>query len=254
MIPWLKPADPPDAFPPVAGALTDPDGLLCVGGDLRPERLLAAYRRGIFPWYSEGQPILWWSPDPRMVLLPAEFKVSRSLGKTIRNRGFRVTFDTCFDTVIALCADSGTRGDEGTWISPAMRAAYGELHRLGHAHSVEVWLDESPPTTAVATATGREPDGGHGGSRLVGGLYGLLLGRIFFGESMFSTATDASKVALHELVQWLQQRNVELIDCQVASDHLFTLGARLMPRAEFIACLERSIPALAPVTTVGAPR
>ena len=142
MIPWLQPTDPPDAFPPVTSALTDPDGLLCVGGDLRPERLLAAYRRGIFPWYSEGQPILWWSPDPRMVLLPDEFKVSRSLGKALRNRGYRVTIDTCFDAVITQCADSGTRASAGTWISPAMRAAYGELHRLGHAHSVEVWRDE----------------------------------------------------------------------------------------------------------------
>ena len=229
MIPWLKSTDPPDAFPPVTRALSDPDGLLCVGGDLRPERLLAAYRRGIFPWYSEGQPILWWSPDPRMVLFPDEFKVARSLGKSRRNRGFRVTIDTCFDTVISMCADSGTRAREGTWISPAMRAAYGELHRLGHAHSVEVWL----------------------GDRLVGGLYGLLLGRIFFGESMFSSETDASKVALHDLVHWLRQRNVALIDCQVASDHLFTLGARLIPRADFIAQLERGIPALAPDTSSG---
>ncbi len=248
MIPWLKPTDPPDAFPPVSSALTDPDGLLCVGGDLRPERLLAAYRRGIFPWYSEGQPILWWSPDPRMVLFPAEFKVSRSLGKTLRNRRFRVTLDTCFDAVIAQCADSGTRASDGTWISPAIRAAYGELHRLGHAHSVEVWLDE--PAATAATADG-DPGVGRRSSRLVGGLYGLLLGQVFFGESMFSTETDASKVALHELVRWLQQRNVELIDCQVASDHLFTLGARLLPRAEFIAHLERGIPALARATTAG---
>jgi leucyl/phenylalanyl-tRNA--protein transferase len=164
-----------------------------------------------------------------MVLFPEELKVSRSLGKTLRNRGFRVTFDTCFDTVVAMCADSGARAREGTWISPAMRAAYGELHRLGHAHSVEVWLDD----------------------RLVGGLYGLLLGRVFFGESMFSTETDASKVALHDLVQWLRPYNVELIDCQVASDHLFTLGARLIPRTEFIARLERGIATLAPVIAPG---
>ena len=226
---WLKPTDPPEAFPPVTSALTDPDGLLCVGGDLSPQRLLAAYRRGIFPWYSEGQPILWWSPDPRMVLFPGEFRVTRSLGKAVRNRGFHVTFDTCFDTVTEQCAGSGTRSLEGTWISSAMRVAYGELHRLGHAHSVEVWRDE----------------------RLVGGLYGLLLGRIFFGESMFSTETDASKVALHDLVHWLRQRNVTLIDCQVASDHLFTLGARLIPRADFIAELERGIPALAPDNAAG---
>jgi leucyl/phenylalanyl-tRNA--protein transferase len=221
MISWLKPADPPDAFPPVTRALADPDGLLCAGGDLRPERILAAYRRGIFPWYSAGQPILWWSPDPRMVLFPGELKVSRSLRKTLRHRGFRVSIDTCFDAVITRCADSGTRGSAGTWISPAMQTAYCELHRLGHAHSVEVWLDDAS------------------GSRLVGGLYGLLLGRVFFGESMFSAESDASKVALVALVQWLRERDVELIDCQVASDHLFTLGARLIPRAEFIAHLQR---------------
>ncbi len=225
MIPWLRPASLPDAFPPVTQALVEPDGLLCAGGDLHPERLLAAYRRGIFPWFSQGQPILWWSPDPRMVLFPAELKVSRSLRKTLRLQRFRVTMDTCFDAVIAQCADSGTRAQEGTWISPAMRTAYGELHRQGHAHSVEVWLDPA-----------------EGAPSLVGGLYGLLLGRVFFGESMFSTATDASKVALHALVQWLLERDVELIDCQVASEHLFTLGARLIPRVEFVAHLERAIP------------
>lgn len=230
MISWLRPADPPDAFPPVTRALTEPDGLLCAGGDLRPERILAAYRRGIFPWFSAGQPILWWSPDPRMVLFPGELKVSRSLRKTLRHRGFRVSVDTGFDAVIARCADSGSRGSAGTWISPAMRTAYGELHRLGHAHSVEVWLDDA------------------NGSRLVGGLYGLLLGRVFFGESMFSSESDASKVALVALVQWLQERNVELIDCQVASDHLFTLGARLIPRAEFIAHVQRLVAAPADAT------
>jgi leucyl/phenylalanyl-tRNA--protein transferase len=217
MIRWLKPSDPPDAFPPVTDALADPDGLLCAGGDLRPARILAAYRRGIFPWYAEGQPILWWSPDPRMVLFPEELRVTRSLGKSIRNRGYRVTFDTQFQAVIAQCADSGTRAFEGTWISPAMHEAYCELHRLGHAHSVEVWRDD----------------------RLVGGLYGLELGRIFFGESMFSLETDASKVALYWQVAALRERHVELIDCQVASEHLYSLGARLIPRAEFIARLDR---------------
>jgi leucyl/phenylalanyl-tRNA--protein transferase len=219
MITWLKRTDPPDAFPPVTSALDEPDGLLCAGGDLRPQRILAAYRRGIFPWYAEGQPILWWSPDPRMVLFPHELKVSRSLRKSLRNRGFRVTFDTCFEQVITRCAGSGTRAAEGTWISPEMQQAYVELHALGHAHSVEVWQDDV----------------------LVGGLYGLQLGRIFFGESMFSTAADASKVALYWLVQWLLERNVELIDCQVASEHLFSLGARLIPRVEFIARLERAL-------------
>jgi leucyl/phenylalanyl-tRNA--protein transferase len=221
MIRWLKVTDPPDAFPPVADALSDPDGLLCAGGDLRPERILAAYRRGIFPWYAEGQPILWWSPDPRMVLFPDELRVTRSLRKSIRNRGFRITFDTQFETVITQCADSGARAFEGTWISPDMHVAYCELHRLGHAHSVEVWLHD----------------------RLVGGLYGLELGRVFFGESMFSTEADASKVALYWQVAALRQRHVELIDCQVASEHLYSLGARLISRAEFVARLERGIPA-----------
>jgi leucyl/phenylalanyl-tRNA--protein transferase len=220
MIPWLKPSDPPDAFPPVTRALAEPDGLLCAGGDLSPARLLAAYRRGIFPWYSPGQPILWWSPDPRMVLYPDELKVSRSLRRTLRRDVFQVSFDARFDEVVAQCAVSGTRGRDGTWISPPMQAAYGELHRQGHAHSVEVWKDAP-------------------GGQLVGGLYGVRLGRIFFGESMFSMATDASKVALHALVQSLRSRNVELIDCQVASEHLFTLGARLIPRADFIAHLQR---------------
>lgn len=219
MITWLKRSDPPDAFPPVTAALTEPDGLLCAGGDLRPERMLAAYRRGIFPWYAEGQPILWWSPDPRMVLFPQELKVSRSLRKSLRNRGFRATRDACFPQVIARCADSGTRAFEGTWISPEMQQAYTELHELGHAHSVEVWH----------------------GDDLVGGLYGLLLGRVFFGESMFSTETDASKVALYWLVQALLERQVELIDAQVASEHMFSLGARLIPRAEFVARLEHGL-------------
>jgi leucyl/phenylalanyl-tRNA--protein transferase len=220
MIPWLQPSDPPDAFPPVTRALVEPDGLLCAGGDLSPARLLAAYRRGIFPWYSPGQPILWWSPDPRMVLYPEELKVSRSLRRTLRRGVFKVSFDLRFDEVVAQCAASGTRGRDGTWISPPMQAAYGALHREGYAHSVEVWQDAP-------------------GGQLVGGLYGVQLGRIFFGESMFSTATDASKVALHALVQSLRSRNVELIDCQVASEHLYTLGARLIPRADFIAHLQR---------------
>jgi len=205
----------------VTRALAEPDGLLCAGGDLGPARLLAAYRRGIFPWYSAGQPILWWSPDPRMVLYPDELKISRSLRRTLRRETLKVSFDTRFDEVVEQCAVSGTRGRDGTWISPQMQAAYSGLHRQGFAHSVEVWQGEV-------------------GGQLVGGLYGVLLGRVFFGESMFSTATDASKVALHALVQSLRSRNVELIDCQVANDHLFTLGARLIPRADFIAHLERA--------------
>ncbi len=231
MIPWIKPGSPADSFPPIGQALTEPDGLLCAGGDLSPERLLAAYSRGIFPWYSPGQPVLWWSPDPRMVLYPHELHVSHSLRKTLRRGKFRVTVDTCFDAVMVQCAESGMRADEGTWISPDMRAAYGELHRRGHAHSIEVWLDDA--------------EEGSTGSRLVGGLYGLLLGPVFFGESMFSTETDASKVALHALVQWLPgvRQDIELIDCQVASEHLFTLGARLIPRAQFIAHLGHGITA-----------
>jgi leucyl/phenylalanyl-tRNA--protein transferase len=219
LIPWLHPGDPPDAFPPVETALTDPDGLLCAGGDLSPARLLEAYRRGIFPWFSEGQPILWWSPDPRTVLYPAEFKVSRSLAKTIRNRGFAVSVDRAFAEVMANCADERLR-PEGTWISPQMRAAYQRLHELGLAHSYETW------------------DGG----RLVGGLYGVELGQAFFGESMFSMERDASKVALAALVRAMNGRNGRLIDCQVASAHLESLGARSIPRRQFVRELAEAVP------------
>jgi leucyl/phenylalanyl-tRNA--protein transferase len=219
VIPWLHRGDPPDAFPPVEAALTDPDGLLCAGGDLSPARLLEAYRRGIFPWFSEGQPILWWSPDPRTVLYPAEFKVSRSLAKTIRNRGFEVRIDCSFPEVMAHCADPRLR-PEGTWISPQMRAAYQQLHELGHAHSYETW---------------------HGG-RLVGGLYGVAMGQVFFGESMFSLERDASKVALAALVRAMIERNGRLIDCQVASTHLESLGARSIPRRQFILELAEAVP------------
>ena len=211
MIPWLRPDDPPEAFPPVESALTDPDGLLCAGGDLSPERLLAAYRRGIFPWFGQGQPILWWSPDPRTVLYPAEFKVSRSLAKTLRNRGFVVTRDQAFGAVMQACADPALR-PEGTWISPQMQAAYQRLHGLGYAHSIETWDD----------------------GRLVGGLYGVALGRVFFGESMFSVARDASKAAMHALVQLMLACGGRLIDCQVASAHLASLGARSVPREQFV--------------------
>ena len=211
MIPWLRPEHPPEAFPPVEEALQEPNGLLCVGGDLSVERLLEAYRRGIFPWFSAGQPILWWSPDPRTVLYPGEFKVSRSLGKTLRNRGFRTTVDQAFEQVMERCADPALR-PEGTWISPQMQAAYRRLHELDYAHSFETWE----------------------GNQLVGGLYGVALGRVFFGESMFSVARDASKVALHALVQASIAQNVRLIDCQVDSEHLRSLGARSVPRREFM--------------------
>lgn len=211
MIPWLRPEHPPEAFPPVEEALQEPNGLLCVGGDLSVERLLEAYRRGIFPWFSAGQPILWWSPDPRTVLYPGEFKVARSLAKTLRNRGFRTTVDQAFEQVMERCADPALR-PEGTWISPQMHAAYRRLHELDYAHSFETWE----------------------GDQLVGGLYGVALGRVFFGESMFSVARDASKVALHALVQASLAQNVRLIDCQVDSEHLRSLGARSVPRREFM--------------------
>jgi len=223
LIPWLRPGDPATAFPPVEAALTEPEGLLCAGGDLSAERLLAAYRRGIFPWFSEGQPILWWSPDPRTVLYPSEFKVSRSLGKTLRNRGLVVTLDQAFATVMERCADPARR-PEGTWISPQMRTAYQRLHELGHAHSLETW----------------------DGERLVGGLYGVALGRAFFGESMFSVERDASKVALHALARLMLERGDRLIDCQVASAHLDSLGARGIPRRQFVRELAEAIPDLQP--------
>jgi len=211
VIPWLRPDDPPSAFPPVETALSEPDGLLCAGGDLAPGRLIQAYRRGIFPWFSAGQPILWWSPDPRTVLYPAELHVSRSLAKTLRRRRFTTTFDTAFEAVVDGCADPRRR-PEGTWITPQMRAAYLRLHQLGFAHSVESW----------------------DGDRLAGGVYGVALGRAFFGESMFSAERDASKVAICALSHALQERNYHFMDCQVASTHLASLGARSLPRREFL--------------------
>jgi len=223
MIPRLRPDDPPDSFPPVDSALVEPNGLLCAGGDLSPQRLLAAYRRGVFPWSAQGQPILWWSPEPRAVLFPGEFKVSRSLAKAVRNRGFTVTLDQEFSAIMRHCGDPQLR-PEGTWISPGMCEAYARLQRLGYAHSVETWQ----------------------AGRLVGGLYGVALGRVFFGESMFSVERDASKVALHALVRVLLACNVEMIDCQIASAHLASLGARAIPRSEFTARLERCIPDLQP--------
>jgi leucyl/phenylalanyl-tRNA---protein transferase len=218
VIPLLRPGDPPGAFPPIEQALDEPDGLLCAGGDLSPARLLEAYRRGIFPWYSEGQPILWWSPDPRAVLFPAEFRIARSLAKTLRNRGYETRLDGGFAQVVAGCAESGRR-PEGTWISPEMQSAYQQLYRLGHAHSVETWR----------------------AGRLVGGLYGVALGRVFFGESMFSVERDASKVALARLVDESLARGVDLIDCQMTSPHLESLGARCIPRDRFRALLSSAI-------------
>lgn len=208
---WLAPEDPPDCFPPADAALREPDGLLAAGGDLSEARLLAAYRRGIFPWYSRGQPILWWSPDPRAVLDPRTFRPSRSLGKTLRNRGFDVTLDTAFTAVMRACGSPALRPG-GSWISAEMIAAYSRLHESGYAHSVETWLD----------------------GRLVGGLYGVAFGRVFCGESMFSRERDASKVALHRLCAELVARGYELIDCQMATPHLLSLGARTIPRREYL--------------------
>jgi len=212
MIPWLSPWP---AFPPVEQALTEPNGLLAAGGDLSPARLLAAYRQGIFPWYSPGEPILWWSPDPRLVLLPNELIIRRSLAKVLRNQPYRVTLDTAFAAVIEACAETPRRGQDGTWITAEMRAAYRRLHDLGYAHSVEVWQDDE----------------------LIGGLYGVALGAMFFGESMFSRRRDGSKIALAHLCAFLAQGRAELIDCQMHTDHLVSLGARPLPRAVFRAQL-----------------
>lgn len=208
MIPWLEGDGP---FPPVTRALREPNGLLCAGADLSPQRLLAAYREGIFPWYSGPGPILWWSPDPRMVLFCDELRISRSLAKSLRNRGYEIRFDTDFAGVLTGCA-APRRDGGGTWLGGPMRAAYLRLHRAGRAHSVECWQDGA----------------------LVGGLYGVSLGRIFYGESMFSQATDASKVALVALVRELQARECSLIDCQVRTPLLASMGARELPRADFL--------------------
>jgi len=207
LIPWLDSGDP---FPEVERALAEPNGLLAAGADLSLPRLLEAYRNGIFPWFSHDQPILWWSPDPRMVLFPAALKVSRSLARTLRNARFEVRADTAFDAVIEGCRQP-RRGESGTWITEEMAEAYGTLHRAGFAHSVETWLD----------------------GKLVGGLYGVALGRAFFGESMFARVSDASKVALVALARQLQHWGFGVIDCQMNTAHLASLGAREIPRAEF---------------------
>ena len=209
MIPFLSPDDP---FPPVDLALQVPNGLLAAGGDLTPERLLAAYREGVFPWFGDEDPILWWSPDPRMVLYTNEVHVSRSLNKVINANRFRVTLDQAFRDVIKGCA--GARRDhEGTWITQAMEEAYVRLAELGHAHSVEAWQ----------------------GDTLVGGLYGVTVGRMFFGESMFTRVTDASKVTLVTLARQLERWKMPLIDCQMSTPHLASLGARDVPRTDFLA-------------------
>jgi leucyl/phenylalanyl-tRNA--protein transferase len=222
MIPWLEPGA---AFPPVETALDNPNGLLCAGADLAPATLVGAYARGIFPWYAEGQPLLWWSPDPRMVLFPEEFKVSRSLHKTVRAGRFEVRFDTAFEQVIAGCA-APRRAQGGTWIVDAMRSAYTRLHHLGIAHSAESWC----------------------GGELVGGLYGVALGRVFFGESMFTRATDASKVALVALVDKLRHDGFALVDCQQETRHLASFGARPIARREFVRLLGQLLNSASPAS------
>ncbi|MFO1388797.1 leucyl/phenylalanyl-tRNA--protein transferase [Cellvibrio sp.] len=211
-IPWLDPSS--ILFPSPALALNDPNGLLAIGGDLSPDRILSAYRQGIFPWFNPGDPILWWSPSPRTVIFPEHLHISKSLRKVIRSGTYRVSFDHCFTDVMRACAAPRAYAS-GTWISEEMIASYTELHKRGHAHSVEVWKTQGE------------------NEELVGGLYGMALGKIFFGESMFSRADNASKVALAFLVDQLKVWDFKLIDCQVANDHLFSLGAVEIPREEF---------------------
>jgi leucyl/phenylalanyl-tRNA--protein transferase len=202
-------------FPPLNKALREPNGLLAAGGDLSPQRLVQAYRHGCFPWFQDGQPILWWSPDPRTVLLPHELHISHSLSKYLRQQRYSVTFDHAFARVIRACAAPRDYAD-GTWISAAMQDAYLELHRQGIAHSVEVWLHDE----------------------LVGGLYGLAIGQLFFGESMFSRADNASKVGFATLVSHLRQWGFVLIDCQMPTEHLHSFGARAISRQDFAGYLQ----------------
>ena len=205
---WLAPDS--YLFPNPANALDEPEGLLAAGGDLTPERILCAYRLGIFPWFNPGDPILWWSPNPRTVIFPAQLHISRSLRKWLRRDIYQVTFDQAFEQVMRACAAPRTYAND-TWISEEIVAAYNELHRRGYAHSIEVWRS----------------------GVLVGGLYGMAMGKVFFGESMFSCADNASKIGLAHLVQLLRAWHFELIDCQVANEHLFSLGATEIPRSEF---------------------
>ena len=215
MVHWIESALD---FPAVNTALAEPNGLLCVGADLAPQTIIAAYSRGIFPWFSDNQPILWWSPDPRMVLFPAEFKVSKSLAKTVNRKLFEIRFDSAFAEVISACSEPRQQGG-GTWIVAEMQVAYAQLHALGVAHSIESWRD----------------------GKLVGGLYGLALGRMFFGESMFARETDASKVALVALVDKLKRDGFELIDCQQETGHLASFGARPIARDNFLQWLKELI-------------
>lgn len=205
------------SFPPPHLAIKE--GLLAVGGDLGAERLLLAYKSGIFPWYSPGEPILWWSPDPRLVLYPDELRTSKSLRRVIKKKGFRITFDKAFEAVIQACANAKRSYGEGTWITDEMKDAYCELYRRGYAHSVEAWQ----------------------GEKLAGGLYGISIGRAFFGESMFSRVSNASKVAFVTLVENLKQLKFKLIDCQVRTDHLIRFGAREIPRKVFLEQIGKAV-------------
>lgn len=214
---WLKQDDL--SFPDPACALKDPNGLIAVGGDLSLERLLAAYKLGIFPWYEAHQPILWWSPDPRMVLFPGELHVSKSLKKTLSKKVFKLSFNQNFPAVINACANQRSKKRDGTWITAEMQQAYINLHKAGWAHSVEVWND----------------------NMLVGGLYGLALGKIFFGESMFNKQDNASKIAFVYLVESLKKLDFNLIDCQISSEHLSSLGAREIKREEFMQFLQKNL-------------
>lgn len=217
MIPWLSPDNL--LFPPVDTALKEPDGLLAAGGDLSSSRLLTAYHRGIFPWYNPGEPILWWSPDPRTVIFPNAFQPSRSLRKLLRQKKFRVTFDQQFSQVMHECATT-TPDRPATWISDDIIAAYTQLHTQGHAHSIEVWQDEL----------------------LVGGLYGIAIGQVFFGESMFSRASNTSKIAFATLMSQLMRWQFAVVDCQVVNDHLLSLGAIEIPRQQFKQLLQTYTP------------
>ncbi len=205
------------AFPP--SELAEDDGLLAVGGDLSVDRLILGYSMGIFPWYSDGYPILWWSPDPRLILIPQELKVSRSLRQTIKKDIYTITMDKAFEQVISNCADIRRGEDDGTWITSEMKDAYIQLHNAGYAHSVEAWNADE----------------------LAGGLYGVILGRAFFGESMFAKKNDASKVAFVKFAEFLIKRGFELIDCQVTTRHLMNFGAREVPRAEFLEMLTKAL-------------
>jgi leucyl/phenylalanyl-tRNA--protein transferase len=216
-IKWISRDDPPDVFPHISEALRSPNGLLAAGGDLSADRLLHAYEHAIFPWFEPGQPILWWSPEPRCVLRPTDLHLSRRFVRSLRNTSFSVSFNTEFLRIIKACG--GKRDKQpGTWITPEMIDAYGRLHSLGWAHSVEVWLE----------------------GRLVGGIYGVAIGRAFFGESMFSSVTNASKVALLALCRQLVEHDFAVLDCQVPSPHLVSLGAIHMPRVEFASLLRAS--------------